>query len=147
MKRIVILGAGTAGTIMANRLARRYWKDPDAPDVNITVVDRDNEHVYQPGLLFVPFGTYRPAKIVKSRRRLLPKRVRYVSSAVGHVAPEENRVYLEDAYPLDYDVLVVATGSRVVPQETEGLLGPGWRDSAFDRSEEHTSELQSRENL
>jgi len=132
MKRIVILGAGTAGTIMANRLARRYWKDPDAPDVSITVVDRDNEHVYQPGLLFVPFGTYRPAKIVKSRRRLLPKRVRYVSSAVGHVAPEENRVYLEDAYPLDYDVLVVATGSRVVPQETEGLLGPGWRDSAFD---------------
>src|SRR5437867_13398263 len=59
MKRIVILGAGTAGTIMANRLSRRYGGDPDAPDVSITVVDQDDEHVYQPGLLFVPFGTYR----------------------------------------------------------------------------------------
>src|SRR6266516_3681312 len=132
MKRIVILGAGTAGTIMANRLARRYWGNPDAPDVSITVVDRDDEHVYQPGLLFVPFGTYRPDKIVKPRRNFLPKRVRYVSSAIDHVAPEENRVYLEDGDPLDYDVLVVATGSRVVPEETAGLTGPGWRDKMFD---------------
>jgi len=132
MKRIVILGAGTAGTIMANRLSRRYGGDPDAPDVSITVVDQDDEHVYQPGLLFVPFGTYRPEQIVKPRRNFLPKRVRYVSSAIHHVAPEENRVYLENGDPLDYDVLVVATGSRVVPEETEGLTGPGCRDKMFD---------------
>jgi sulfide:quinone oxidoreductase len=132
MKRIVILGAGTAGTIMANRLHRHYWGDPDAPDVSITVVDQDDEHVYQPGLLFVPFGIYRPEQIVKPRRNFLPKGVRYVSSAIHHVAPEENRVYLEKGDPLDYDVLVVATGSRVVPEETEGLTGPGWRDKMFD---------------
>ncbi len=124
MTRIVILGAGTAGTIMANRLSRL--------DCDITVVDRDERHVYQPGLLFVPFGTYRPEDIVKPRRHFLPKGARYVSSVVDHVAPEENRVYLETGDPLDYDVLVVATGSRVVPEETEGLTGPGWRDKVFD---------------
>ena len=132
MKRIVILGAGTAGTIMANRLARRFQRDVDALPVDITVVDRNDHHVYQPGLLFVPFGTYRPEEIVKSRRRFLPKRVHYVSSAIDRVVADENRVYLENGSALDYDVLVVATGSRVVPEETEGLTGPGWREKVFD---------------
>lgn len=132
MKRIVILGAGTAGTIMANRLAKRYWHDMDAPPVDITVVDQDDEHVYQPGLLFIPFGGYQPEEIVKARRRFLPKCAHYISSAIDRVVAEENRVYLENGAALDYDVLVVATGSRVVPEETEGLTGPGWREKTFD---------------
>lgn len=50
-KRVVILGSGTGGKLAANRLRREF---PD--DVTITVVDRDDDHLYQPGLLFVPFG-------------------------------------------------------------------------------------------
>jgi sulfide:quinone oxidoreductase len=132
MKRIVILGAGTAGTIMANRLRKLYRRDIEAGRAAITVVDQDDQHVYQPGLLFVPFGGYRPEQIVKPRRDFLPPEVRYVSAVIDHVAPEENRVYLERGDALDYDVLVVATGSRVVPEETEGLTGPGWREKMFD---------------
>ncbi|MBI4501518.1 MAG: NAD(P)/FAD-dependent oxidoreductase [Gemmatimonadetes bacterium] len=132
MKRILILGAGTAGTIMANRLHRLYRRNVKTADVTITVVDQDQQHVYQPGLLFVPFGIYRPEEIVKPRRNLLSKGVNYVSAVIDHVAAEENRVYLEGHEPLDYDVLVVATGSRVVPEETEGLTGPGWREKIFD---------------
>jgi len=134
MKRIVILGAGTAGTIMANRLHKRYRRDVEAGRIGITVVDQDNEHVYQPGLLLVPFGTYRPAQIVKSRRSFLPKGVHnVVGGVIDGVAPEENRVYLGGGgCALDYDVLVVATGCRVVPTETEGLTGPGWGERVFD---------------
>ncbi len=132
MKRILILGAGTAGTIMANRLHRLYRRDVEAGRAEITVVDQDDQHVYQPGLLFVPFGAYRPEEIVKPRRDFIPAGVRYVSSAIDHVAPEENRVYLGTDVALDYEVLVVATGSRVVPEETEGLTGPGWHDKVFD---------------
>jgi len=124
MKRIVILGAGTAGTIMANRLSKL--------PVTITVVDHDDRHVYQPGLLFIPFGGYRPDQIVKPRAKLLPAGVRYVQSAIDHVAAEENCVYLANGASLDYDVLVIATGSRVVPEETEGLTGAGWREKTFD---------------
>lgn len=124
MKRIVILGAGTAGTIMANRLI--------ASGADITVVDQDDRHVYQPGLLFLPFGTYRAEQIVKSRRAYLPRNARYVNAAIERVAPEENTVYLADGTALDYDVLVVATGSRIVPGETEGLTGAGWREKVFD---------------
>ncbi len=132
MKRIVILGAGTAGTIMANRLRKLYRRDMDAGRVAITVVAQDDAHVYQPGLLFVPFGTYRPEQIVKRRRDFLPNGVHYVSSAIDRVVAEESRVYLGNGDALDYDALVVATGSRVVPEETEGLTGPGWREKVFD---------------
>ncbi len=132
MKRIVILGAGTAGTIMANRLTKRHGPHADASPIDITVVAQDDQHVYQPGLLFIPFGAYRPNEIVKPRRRFLPQTVHYVSSAIDRVVAAENRVYLENGSALDYDVLVIATGSRVVPEETEGLTGPGWREKAFD---------------
>jgi len=132
MKRIVILGAGTAGTIMANRLRRLYRRDVRAGRIIITVVDQDDRHVYQPGLLFVPFGTYRSGDILKPRQKSLPRDVWYVRAAIERVAPEENTVYLADGTTLDYDVLIVATGSRIVPQETEGLTGPGWRDKVFD---------------
>src|SRR5439155_10962715 len=132
MKRIVILGAGTAGTILANRLKKLRWRDVDLPSVEITVVDRDDAHLYQPGLLMVPFGSYRLEQIAKPRRHFLPETARYVASAIERVAPEENRVYLEHGEPLEYDVLVVATGSRIVPEETEGLTESGWREKVFD---------------
>ena len=132
MKRIVILGAGTAGTIMANRLSRLYRRELRAGQVLITVVDQDDRHVYQPGLLFVPFGAYRSGDIVKPRHKSLPRDVWYVRAAIERVAPEENTVYLASGTALDYDVLIVATGSRIVPQETEGLVGPGWREKIFD---------------
>jgi sulfide:quinone oxidoreductase len=132
MKRIVILGAGTAGTIMANRLRRLYRRDMRAGRVIITVVDQDDRHVYQPGLLFVPFGTYRASEIVKPRHGSLPHDVWYVCAAIERVAPEKDTVYLADGRTIAYDVLIVATGSRIVPQETEGLTGPGWRDTVFD---------------
>lgn len=69
MKRIVILGGGTGGTLTANRLRRAY----DEQAAEIVVVDRDGDHVYQPGLLFVPFGLADIGRIVRPRwRHLLP---------------------------------------------------------------------------
>ena len=66
-KQIVILGGGTGGTMTANRLRRRF--DPDEAEIH--VVDRDDRHVYQPGLLFVPFGLAQLDEIVRPRRRQL----------------------------------------------------------------------------
>ena len=132
MSRIVILGAGTAGTIMANRLRRRYAAGIRRGDITITVVDNDPEHLYQPGLLFLPFGHYTPDQLRRPRRAPLHDAVTLVDARVERVGTTENRVYLQDRPPLDYDVLIVATGSRVVPEETEGLTGPGWRERMFD---------------
>jgi sulfide:quinone oxidoreductase len=125
--RIVILGAGTGGTLTANRL-RRVLKHDDA---EITVVDQDAQHVYQPGLLFVPFGVADPEDIVKPRQRQLHKDITYIQCPIDHVDVEADAVHLEDGTILFYDVLVVATGAVLVPEETEGLTGEGWNERAF----------------
>ena len=125
--RIVILGAGTGGTLVANRLRRCYR----AEQACITVVDQDDQHVYQPGLLFVPFGLARPEDIVRPRSRQLHDGITYRESPVDRIDLEGNRVLLSDGDALDYDVLVVATGARLQPEETEGLTGPAWNRSVF----------------
>lgn len=125
MKKFVILGAGTAGTIMANKLARALPKR----EWSITVVDRDNDHPYQPGFLFVPFHGYEPADIVRSRRRYLSRRVGFVEALVERIEPDRQKVHLKGGEVLDYDFLIIATGARPAPEENEGMLGTEWHKS------------------
>jgi sulfide:quinone oxidoreductase len=128
MKRIVILGGGTAGTMMAHRLVRAL----DPAQWRVTVVDQDDDHVYQPGLLFVPFGQSAPRELVRSRRAILPAEAELIIAPLDRVDASAHRVLFEDGRALDYDVLVIATGSRIAPEELTGLTGPGWRETTFD---------------
>jgi sulfide:quinone oxidoreductase len=128
MKNIVILGAGTAGTMMANKLVRALPEE----GWRVTVVDRDDTHVYQPGLLFLPFGAYREDEIQKPRKGLFDRRVDVRLSGIERVVPDARRVVLANGESVTYDLLIIATGSRIVPEQTPGLTGPGWMESAFD---------------
>jgi sulfide:quinone oxidoreductase len=125
--RIVILGGGTGGTMMANRLRRRYADE----EATIAVVDRDDRHVYQPGLVFLPFGLTDTHEIVRQRRRQLRRGINFHETEVEHVDVAEDRVVLADGTTLPYDVLVVATGVVLQPEETEGLAGEGWNERMF----------------
>jgi sulfide:quinone oxidoreductase len=126
-KRIVILGGGTGGTMTANLLRRRF--DPDEAEIH--VVDRDDRHVYQPGLLFVPFGIASLDEIVRPRRRQLRHGVLFHQAEVAWVELDRNEVVLLDGGVLRYDLLVVASGVRLQPEETEGLTGLGWNERVF----------------
>ncbi|MGH3475485.1 MAG: type III sulfide quinone reductase, selenoprotein subtype [Acidimicrobiales bacterium] len=126
-QRVVILGGGTGGTLTANRLRRMFPAD----EMQLTVVDQDDRHVYQPGLLFVPFGLTHPEDIVRPRRRQLQRGIDFLQTAVDRVEIGDDQVHLADGTVLDYDVLVVATGAVLVPEETEGLTGPGWMEKVF----------------
>ena len=127
MHRIVVLGAGTGGTLAANRLRRAYSE----AEASIMVVDQDDVHVYQPGLLFVPFKMAHPENIVRPRGRQLHRGIGYVVDSIDRVDLEERLVHLAGSGPLPYDVLVVATGATLAPEETEGLTGVGWKERVF----------------
>src|SRR5512138_2551640 len=114
----VIRGAGAAGTIVANRLRRLYADDVRKGETRITVVDESSEHVYQPGLLFVPFGWYQPDQIVRPRRRLLHPAVGYRETSVERVDVAADMVELADGRDLRYDALMIATGTRGAPEDT-----------------------------
>lgn len=126
MKRLVVLGAGTAGTTLVNRLRRRLdgW--------HITVVDQDDTHIYQPGLLFIPFGMYGREDVVAPRRDYLPKGVEVVTGEVEMVDTDARVVSVAGHPPIAYDQLVVATGTLPRPDQTEGMLGDHWRDTVHE---------------
>ena len=132
MRHIVILGAGTAGTVMANRLARRLRAEIAAGSDRITIVDQDPHHLYQPALLFIPFGLATREQVVRDRLDQLPDGVRYVQSAIERLDAATDTVTLASGEALSYDVCIVATGTRLAPEETEGMLGVGWREKVFD---------------
>ena len=128
MKQIVILGGGTAGSIVSNRLYRQLPKN----EYQITVVDRDDNHHYQPGYLFVPFGMYKPRTVVKKRSRFLPSGVRFVVDNIKKVDPVAKTVELEKE-TIPYHYLIIATGCTIRPDQVPGMSDPKvWRKSVFD---------------
>ncbi|OEF99923.1 oxidoreductase [Vulcanibacillus modesticaldus] len=128
MKKILILGAGTAGTMMANHLNKKI----DKKEWSITVIDQYKNHYYQPGFLFIPFGIYSEKDVIKEKKKFIPKGVEFIQSAIEIIEADKNQVKLENNSVIKYDVLIIATGSKIVPQEIEGLLDDGWRKNIFD---------------
>jgi len=127
VKKLVVLGAGLAGTMAVNRL--RPHLDDD--EWEITIVDQDETHIYQPGLLFIPFGMYDASDVMRRRREFIPPGVQMVVSPIEGVDTENQRVDV-NGHKLEYDHLIIATGTRPRPEQTQGLLGDAWRDSIHD---------------
>jgi sulfide:quinone oxidoreductase len=123
MKNLVILGAGTAGTIMANHLRKKL----DRSEWSLRIVDEEPAHHYQPGFLFMPFGIYSARDVVKPKRRFIPRGVDYLEATVERIDPEQKIVHLKDGSQVPFDLLIIATGTSPRPDETEGMQGPDWR--------------------
>jgi len=128
MKNLVILGAGTAGTMMLNKLHKAI----DLNKWKLTIVDNEKTHYYQPGFLFIPFGVYTESDVVKPKEKFFPEGMNMINSEIWKVIPEYNKVHLQNGITLDYDILIIATGSKLAPEETEGLTGELWKKDIFD---------------
>jgi sulfide:quinone oxidoreductase len=129
MKTLLILGAGTGGTMVANKMAHQL----DHNEWRIIIVDRDENHYYQPGLLFIPFGIYSTSDVVKPKRNFLPPTVDVIFSDIELIEPDKNQVRLaRENKVIQYDYLVISTGSHIHPEETEGMVDGGWRKNVFD---------------
>ena len=127
MKNLVILGAGTAGTMMANHLKKRL----DLSQWQISIVDQYKTHYYQPGFLFLPFDTYKESDVVKDKKDFIPKGVKYIQEKIERIDAENNEVLLENQI-INYDILIIATGTKIAPEEVEGMDGPLWQKEVFD---------------
>jgi sulfide:quinone oxidoreductase len=128
MKRLLVLGAGTAGTMVVNRLHRLL----DRGEWQITVVDQDETHYYQPGFLFIPFGVYHKQDVIKRKQDFLPRSVTLIQQAIELIDADQNRVQLADGRTLSYDFLVIATGAQTRPDQTPGLQDGEWYKSIYD---------------
>lgn len=128
MKNLLILGAGTSGTMMANHLVKKLPKK----EWKITIVDQYKTHYYQPGFLFLPFDIYSSKQVKKKGSKFIPKGVDYINDKIELIVPEENKVQLENGENINYDILIVATGTKIAPEEIEGMSGPEWYKSIFD---------------
>lgn len=116
MQRILILGGGTGGTLLANLLARSI-----GGQANITIVSAQVQHYYQPGWLYVPFGQQDPRSLSRPERELLSDKVELVHGDICELDAIAETVTLADGTRLDYDFLVIATGSQVAPEDVPGL--------------------------
>ena len=128
MKKLIILGSGTGGTIMANKLR----KSLDIHEWEITIIDKEKVHYYQPGFLFIPFGFYKKEDVIKPKYDFIPAGVNIVFSDVDRINGEKSEVVLKDGVVLKYDYLIIATGARIVPEETPGLKDGLWYKNIFD---------------
>ena len=128
MKKIVILGGGTGGTIMANKLRKTLSKE----EWEITVVDKDKTHYYQPGFLFIPFGIYGKDDVIKPKANFIPSGVKMLFQDIDKIEPADNKVLLDDGQILNYDYLIVATGTNIDIDDTPGLNDKLWRKDIFD---------------
>jgi sulfide:quinone oxidoreductase len=128
MKKLVILGAGTAGTMMANHLHKKL----DRQEWDIVIIDERTEHHYQPGYLFLPFDIYQPEQIIKKIKEFIPSDVKFIQKKIEKIEATSSLIFMADGLQINYDLLIIATGSKIAPEETEGMLGKEWQKSIFD---------------
>ncbi len=119
--RILIIGGGMGGTILANNLARRLSSEIKAGKVNLTMLSASEKHFYQPGLLYLAVGQMMPDELYREQVSLLEPGIAFHVDPVTEFHLDENQVKTQSDRTYDYDVLVIATGSRVNMEEIPGL--------------------------
>ena len=141
-QRIVIVGGGVGGTIVANVVARAL----STGQVEVTVIDATGQHVYMPGWLYLPFNRHESIELARSERSLLNRHVELVVGSVTAIDTKNRELTVQRSqhgdfssrrseataatYPYDY--LVLGTGARLAPEDLPGLAesaGTGaWHD-------------------
>jgi sulfide:quinone oxidoreductase len=117
VNRVVILGGGVGGTLVANLLVRKLRGEIDRHEATVTLVDEKGEHVYQPGFMYIAMGGERAENLARPERGLLDDRVILTVARASRIDEANSRVEMEDGTQIGYDQLVIATGSRIVPEE------------------------------
>ncbi len=120
--RILIVGGGMGGTILANNLSRRLLRELRSGKAKLTMLSASDKHMYQPGLLYTAFGRITPDELYRDQAGLLEPGIDFFVDPVTEFHLDKNQVKAKSGKTYDYDTLVVATGSRIVPETIPGLV-------------------------
>jgi sulfide:quinone oxidoreductase len=135
--RIVVLGGGVGGTLVANLLDKQLGRD-----AAVTVVDPTGMHDYQPGYLYVALGQAKGHWLSREERTLLRPGVDLAVERAIRIHPDAGTVQLERGGSLDWDYLVVATGARLVPEQIPGLAEGSHEFYSLQGAERLSQELR-----
>ncbi len=119
--KILIVGGGMGGTILANNLARRLSHEIKTKKVRLTMLSASDRHMYQPGLLYVALGRASTDELYRDQASLLEPGIEFHVDPVEEFDLDKNRVKTKSGRSFDYDLIAIATGSRAVPEEIPGL--------------------------
>jgi sulfide:quinone oxidoreductase len=126
-KRILIVGGGVAGTIVANGLCRQIRSKLSSGAVTMTMIGASDKHMYQPGLIYVPFGKMRESELFRDQRKILDSRVAFFVDPAKNIDVDGKLVTTQSGKTHGYDYLVIATGSRIRPDLVPGMAeGAHW---------------------
>ena len=126
MKKILILGSGAGGTMAANNLRKKL----SSAEWQITILDNDEIHHYQPGWLFIPFGIYTAKDCQKPKREFIPAGVKFVLDEAVAIDTDKRQVEAKKG-KYSYDWLIIATGCKIEPQDVEGMM-EDWHKNIHD---------------
>ena len=118
--KILIVGGGMGGTILGNNLARRLAPELRSGKVQLTMLSASDKHMYQPGLLYLCLGRMTPDELYRDQASLLEPGIEFHVDPVEEFELDNNRVKTKSGKTFDYDILVIATGSRTVPEMIPG---------------------------
>jgi len=134
MKKIVILGAGTGGTLIANRLYRRLWHQIKSGDIEITIIEPNYWHYYQPGFLLLPLNLVAEDELRRPVKELLPEKIKLIREKAEKIDVENKQVNLANGDKVDYNYLIISTGSRLNYIEVPGLRDGTYNFYGFDEA-------------
>ena len=119
--RVLVVGGGMGGTIFANNLARRIHNELKSGKASITMLSASDKHMYQPGLLYVALGRMTPDELYREQASLLEPCITLHVDPVETFNLKDNHVVTKGGKTHEYDVIVIATGSRAMPELIPGL--------------------------
>ncbi len=124
MKKVLILGAGYAGSIIANKLAREFRNKIARDELEVTILDKSDISINQGGFTFLPFDLYAPEDIMRPRKKLISPRVKSYFGADGEVVSLDlasQEVSVKSGKKYNYDHLVIAMGCSTAVDAVPGL--------------------------
>ncbi|MFN3077024.1 MAG: NAD(P)/FAD-dependent oxidoreductase [Alphaproteobacteria bacterium] len=127
VKRLLVVGSGMGGTIVANGVARQMGAQLRTGELSIAMLGNTSHHLYQPGLLYIPFGRIRESELIREQTKVLDRRIFFHVDPARHIDVEKNQVTTQSGKVHAYDYLVIATGSRLMTGAIPGMAeGAHW---------------------